>query len=185
MYRRILKTSAIAAVTFLAGAPLVAWLVPQARSSADTGPAAIPARVVPIALEIEPGDLFNETADLLARRLDTDDEGVSHTQVFTIDGGIARVRRVLQNCVPVAWSPVCESVLLLREAAPDDDLRHFAIDIEQPVDGERRHLGCRHCWFRTWQPERDAVVFDCETGHTDVFAATGGTPVSIAASTGG
>ncbi len=187
---RLLKISAVAGVTFMAGAPLAAWIVPQiARTPTNdaepTREPALPAdqRVVPIALTIEPHDLFNTSATLMARGLETDAEGASHTQILTIENGSARVLRTLQYCLPVAWSPVCDSVLLLRQAAPDDDLRHFTADVfNTTTEHDRLHLGCRNCRYESWRPD-DAVVFDCDDSRDRAIAANPDAPITVVADT--
>lgn len=62
----------------------------------------------------------------------------------------------IPNARPVAFSPSGD-ILLLIEAAPDDDCRHFLIeprpDAKIPPFGQRKRIGGRYVTSHAWTDE--------------------------------
>lgn len=171
----------MAAGTFLAGLPLVIWLAPHnapvAMTYANITNDATTNR--PVAQRTESVGVASPDGRLIARRVITEEEGVSHTEIVSVDAGAEELIESLPFCFPVAWSPVDANVLLLHEAAADDDERNFAINVRESAD-HRAYVGCRHCRFRNWSRDRDAILFDCENGVTRILNASGQSPVTAA-----
>lgn len=181
---RILRGSAVAAGTFLVGAPFVFWFAPDHRPASAAAPHPVLHEVMDRhdACGTELEGLSNLNGRLVARRVPSEEEGVSRTEIVSVGSGRTEVIRTLQFCFPVAWSPVDEGVLLLREAAADDDERNFAINIHESTM-DRKYLGCRHCRFRDWSADRDVLHFNCPNGPTQVLDASGRSPLTVAAET--
>ena len=177
----ILRGSAVAAGAFLAGLPLVVWLTPEHgpvdATHADIVHDATPNQ--PVERERVSAGVLNLRGRLIARQVRTEEEGVSHTNIVSVGPGPEKVIGSVRYCFPVAWSPVDENVLLLHESAADDDERNFAINVLESSD-HREYVGCRHCRFRNWSPFRDAILFDCENGLTQILNASGNSPLTVA-----